>query len=463
VADADVTVDAPASTTKTGADGFAKLGFTEAQLAALSPPGQVTLHVKKRHHGLDAGVGNAIVPGEIKVSVTVTMKGFDPATPGLAKDQRGAFLDLVLMDAGLNLGQQISGTVTRRLTDDEVQQELIFLFRKGDVVLAPESEFQFTHDPTSGEFDACDPSKCKVKSPAANRRVSVLKATIAGVKFLMLMSFAPSARAPKTDQLPGQRFLRDKFGWANMTLSLLDQRHVVGLARLCTVLQVKHGVAAIYTQGISGDTTRADCHGYGQAIDFGGCATDLPDPANKNPTVRLGTDFVVLLHWGNHPMWNGTTVLAHPTDPTQWTRLAVNDDGHDYAADPAATVSRLHYRMEPAPFQDPVPAALVASNPALAAQLATVAPHFVSAADIFSSVYDFATHEYTDANTTLGPLPAGAAVETPTPIDSHAGHFILHSDYPKPNPAGAKNGRQAHVNHLHFQLGKTSFSGPRTT
>lgn len=162
-------------------------------------------------------------------------------------------------------------------------------------------------------------------------------------------------------------------------------------------------------------------------------------------------------------MWDGTTVLANPTNSALWKRLSVNDDGHDYSADPSATVSRLHYRMDPAPFQDPVPAALATSDPALAAQLATVATHFVSAQAVFQGVYDFATREYTDADSTLGPLPAGAPAETQTPIDSHAGHFILHPDYPKPNAAGAKNGRQAHVNHLHFQLGATFYSSPRTT
>jgi hypothetical protein len=463
VAGADVSVDAPAATTQTGADGFAKLGFTEAQLNALSPAGQVTLHIKKRHHGPDPGAGNAIVPGEIKLTVTVTMKGFDPGTPGLVTDKLGSYLDVVLMDAGLNFGQQTAGTVTRRLTDDQVQKELMFRYTQGDVALTPETEFQFEHDTTSGEFAACDPAKCKLKAPAANQRVSIQKATIAGVKFIMLMSFAPSPRAPKTDQIPGQRFVRDKFGWANMTMALLDQRHVVGLARLCGELKAKHSVAAIYTQGVSGDTSRADAHGYGLALDFGGCATALPDPATSaSATVRLGTDFVVFLHWGNHPMWNGTTVLAHPSDATQWTRLTVNDDGHDYSADPTAKTSRLHYRMDPAPFQDAVPAALATSDPALATTLATVAPHFVSAAAIFATVYAFATREYTDGTSSLGPLPAGSAPEAQTPIDSHTGHFILHPDYPKPNAAGAKNGRQAHVNHLHFQLGPTSYSGPRT-
>ena len=102
------------------------------------------------------------------------------------------------------------------------------------------------------------------------------------------------------------------------------------------------------------------------------------------------------------------------------------------------------------------------SNPTLAATLATVAPHFVTARTIFNAVCDFATREYTDGNSTLGPLATSAAAEVPTPIDSHAGHFILHPDYPRPNAAGAKNGRQAHVNHLHFQLGATHHSGPRT-
>jgi hypothetical protein len=456
-----LSLDSPALTTKTDAMGFATFGLTEAQIAALSPANQITLHAKKRHHGPDPGVGKVVVPGEIKLTATVSKAGFDPKTLGLDRDKKGAFLDLVLMDAGFNFGVATPGVATRRLTSDQVQKELMFLQSNGDVVLTTVSEFQFNHDTTSGEFDACDPAKCKLASPTIDSRVGVQKATIANVKFLYLVKYDPGKPKAATDKIPGQRFLRDKFQWNNMSLSLMDQRHVVGMARMCKELKSKHGVVAIFTLGMSGDTVRADAHGHGVAIDFGGCCKVEPDSTNKNATVRPGTDFIVFSHWGNLPMWNGVTVKANPEDPALWKRLkGGDDDGHDYSADPSGNISRLHYRLDPAPFQESVPATV--TDPALAAQLGTVASHFVTTREIFQDVYDFATREYSDGNPTLGPLSAAATADIATPIDSHRGHFILHPDYPKPNAPGAKNGRQAHVDHLHFQLGPTYFPSVRT-
>jgi hypothetical protein len=457
-----VTLDAPPLTAKTDGAGFVQFGLTQDQLDALDPKGQVVIHTKLRHNGPDPGPGNKVVPGEAKVTATAVKGGFDPATPGLATDRKGTFLDIVLVDAAFNFGAATPATIARRLTDPEVQSELSFLQANGDVALTPDSEFQFNHDPSSGEFDPCDPTKCTLKSPAANKRVNVQKATFGPVKFFALMNFFPSAANAKTDQIPGQRFTRDRFQWDNMSAGLLDQRHVVGLTRLCKSINGSHSVVAIYTQGISGDTTGTHTHNYGLACDFGGCSTTLPDPATKTMPVRLGTDFIVFLHWGNIPMWDAKTVQQHPADPTQWRRLTVLDDGFDYGTDPNATVRKLHYRLDPAPFQDPVPAAV--TDPTLAAQLAAVAPHFTEARALFQDVYNFATTEYTDANSALGPLPPTAPAEVQTPIDSHQAHFVLFPDYAHPNPpTNPQGGRQAHNNHLHFQLGPTGFSGPRTT
>lgn len=457
-----VSVVEPALSATTDAAGFARFALTEAQINATSPPGQVTFRAKKRHHGPDAGPGNPVVAGQLDQTVTLSAAGYAPTTPGLATDAKGPFLELVLIDAGLARGVATPGTPTRRLSDPQVQAELMALHRDGVVTLTPDTEFAFDHDTTNGEFDACDPTKCKLVSPASNLRVGIKDALVAGVKFLMLMNFGPSAPNAKNDKLLTQRFLRDTFTWAFMTMRQLDQRHVVGLARLCGELSANHSIAAILTQGVSGDNTRPDTHGFGQAIDFGGCCTALPDPAQKRLPVRLGTDFVVFLHWGRVPMWDGVTVKANPTKPALWKRLPGFDDGHDFNADATGAVSLLHYRLDPAPFQEPVPPAVVTTDATLAGQLAGIAPHFVSAREIFLDVYDFATREYSDTNSALGPLAPTAPAEVPTPIDSHRGHFILHPDYPKPNPPAAKNGRQAHVNHLHFQVGSTNFPAPRT-
>jgi hypothetical protein len=462
VQDASVALESPAKTVTTPADGIVSFELSDAELAALTTAGQVKLSVKKRHHGPDPGAGAAVVPGLVILSASVTTTGFDPTTPRLTKDKNGDLLDVVLVDAGMNFGVQGTG-VTRRLLDDEVQKELIFHHHAGTITLGPKTEFVFDHDTTNGEFDACDPTRCKIKTPLPADWVDLKAGTsVAGVSFFALLNFGVSGRR-KTDQMPGQKFLRDSFDWGNMTLRNVDQRHMVGLTRMCRSLNASHGIVAIYTQGINGDSVRADCHGFGRAIDFGGASTDLPDPATKTLTVRPGVDFIVFLHWGGVPMFDGRTVLAHPTDPTQWVRLSgANDDGFDYDADRNHRTRSLHYRLDPPPFQDAVPAlGADPANVALAAQLAVIAPHFVTASSFFQAVYDFAVAEYSDNNSALGKLPAGT-LDTPTPIDNHDGHFILHPDYPKPNPTGLKNGRQAHVNHLHFQVGPTNYPAVRT-
>jgi hypothetical protein len=397
------------------------------------------------------------VPGELRVTVTVDAKGFAAGTAGIEKDKTGDFLDLVLADAGLNFAAATPGTPTRRLTDEQVQKELMFHHRSGDAILDSASEFEFEHDPASGEFAACDPNKCTIKKPAANRRVGLRKATIAGVEWFALLSFTNSTKR-KTDLIEGQRMIRDKFGFGNTSLRLLDQRHVVGLTRLCRMLRGR-GIQAVYTQGVSGDNTRTDCHGHGTALDLGGVATQPPDPTDKKPRVRLGIDFIVFSHWGNLPMFDGKTVAANPTNPAAFVRLKVNDDGFDYSTDPTGATRRLRYRLDPPPFQDPVPApGPTPEEIALNAELVKVAPHFVAARDHFRAIYGFSTAEYSDSNNVLGPT---ATPDVTTPIDSHDGKFILHPDYPE--PGGAKNGRTAHINHFHIQLGRTELGAVRTT
>jgi hypothetical protein len=82
--------------------------------------------------------------------------------------------------------------------------------------------------------------------------------------------------------------------------------------------------------------------------------------------------------------------------------------------------------------------------------------------EIAGDKQDMTTDGYSDSNTTLGPL-ASSGVETPTAIDDQSGHFILHPDYGTPNSGGELNGRQAHVNHLHFRVVPTRYPSARTT
>lgn len=485
----EVTIDSGQfkETKETDRNGFATFTLTRDDVDKTQPPGWVTVKVKRKHHGPDPGPGISptVTTGEFNEQVKLEPPTFaleqplmlptHAGMPNILVDKDGRFLDVVMMDAGLNRHAASPMTPTRRLIADEYQRELMHHHVTGDITLRPGSEFQFDHDPASGDLDPCT-ANCKIRSPLHDRRVALKTAEIAGVAFFMLVEGErwTVGRPDANDVIPGQRFLRDKFRYASTSLEALDQQHVVGLVRLCQALRARHDIAAIYTIGVNGDTSRGDCHGYGLALDFGGCATSLPAPdaLTKKGTqflsLRLGVDFEVFFHWGRVPMWDPETVAANPGNTSAWKRFPETnmDDGTNYEVPPPPGKKRqLHYRLDPAPYQEPVPAG---TDAILAAELAKVAPHFQKAREVFEFVYDFAVAEYNDSNDKMGRLPQGVT-DTRTPIDSHDGNFILHPDYPKPNLPTKKNGRQAHVNHHHFQLGPTNYKDaagteiPRTT
>lgn len=461
----------------TGSDGFATIVLTKDQLGQAKPENEVKVSAKKLHHGPEPRGARKVTPGKIEVKAQVQPgKGFaevqpdqsllDPSTPGVSHDKQGPFLELVLRDAGMNRAA-VSPKVTRRLEDDEVQNELMFHHVSRTITLTPTWDFQFEHDESTGEFGPCT-AGCKIKSPKVDRRVALQTSTIGQVTFFHLMNGFGVSPPRKGDVIPGQRFTREKFEWKLEPLTTLDQRHVVGLVRLCERLNEDHGVVAIYTQGVNGNTTEGETHGYGLALDFGGCSTELPAPAaktqkgSKTTPIRLGVDFLVFLHWGRVPMWDPKTVARNPNDPSRWTRFPETDPDPgsiNYRNDPSGTTNKLHYRLDPAPYQEAVPEL---QDAALAAELAKVAPHFVKASELFKAIYEFAVDEYSDSNDVLKKLPPGMT-DTRTPIDDQHGHFILHPDYGKPNIPGDKFGRQAHVNHHHFQLGPTKYKMPDGT
>jgi len=488
IEDAKVNLDIGATPVEktTGKDGFVTFSLTKDQVDSLKGSrGEVVIRAKKLHHGPEPRGATKVIPGEIKVKVLLEPPGFadvqpeisllDPSAPGLVTDKQGTFLDLVLRDACMNRAK-VASEVTRRLTVDQVQKELMFHHVSSTITLAPASELQFTHDSSTGEFGACTDS-CQIVSPTADQRISLKTGTIGRVTFFHLQNGFGVSPPKKGDLLPGQRFLREKWEWRVESLQTLDQRHVVGLVRLCERLHTLHQIVAIYTQGVNGNTTGGDCHDHGLALDFGGCSKELPAPGaktqkgDKTTPIRMGVDFIVFLHWGRVPMWDPRTVAANPAQSPAlppWKRFpeTTPDPGEiNYRNDQAGTRTKLHYRLDPAPYQDPVPAT---ADPALALDLATIAPHFRAAREVFQAIYDFAVNEYSDSNDLLGPLPAGKT-DVPTLVDDQQGHFILHPDYAKPNAAGDKFGRQAHVNHHHFQLGPTKYKmadgtpKPRTT
>jgi hypothetical protein len=328
-------------------------------------------------------------------------------------------------------------------------------------------------------------------------RVNLLKrnskgnGTISGITFYYIPVVTRSASQPK-DVHTAQRFTRDQFEWIVVPVQRIDQRHAVGLTRFCRFLNDRYRMCALYTQGVNGDSIpspnrpelaiRTDCHGWGYALDFGGSSTESPVPSKAKArsgddyrvsTVRLGIDFFVDFHWGNWdaiPMWDPKTIVEHPSDSTQWKRSnQATDDRIDYTTDPPGKTKKLHYRLDPPPFQDPVPAL---ADPALQAELSKAAPHFHQASALFRAIYEFATREYSDNNDDLGPLPSGK-IDAATPLDAQAGARVMHADYPKPSTlvmnkktgklVPGPNGREAHCNHIHMQLGPTQHGKARET
>jgi hypothetical protein len=122
----------------------------------------------------------------------------------------------------------------------------------------------------------------------------------------------------------------------------------------------------------------------------------------------------------------------------------------------------LKYRLDPPPYQN---VAITTTDAELATRLARIAPHFVEAGRLFRAAYDFFVREYADTapTTVLPPAQPPQPIPPPTPIDSHDGHFLIHPDYSSPDTPNADDGRNAHSNHIHAQLGPTRYARPRRT
>jgi hypothetical protein len=476
VENAKVNIDVGGGTIerKTGKDGFIQpVLLTKDERDTASPPDQVTVRARKFHHGPDNGPGGKVVAGEAKIQAKLGPKTWDDGTPGLKltdedKDvaRRAPFLEIVLIDAGLAQGAPASA-ITRRLTADEYQRELMYDHVQGDVTLAPGFEFEFDHDPSTTDFDPCT-AKCTIKSPKADSRVALKDGKIGPVTWYSLAVVLRGLKS-SADVIPGHRFLRGRFIWESLKLVWMDQRHVVGLVRLCKKMNKDHGLVAIYTQGVGGNNVGGSNHDHGLGVDFGGGSKAPPLKESRQEkgwqmTARLGVDFIVDLHWGDAPQWDPVLVAQDPDNKKGiWKRLATPDMTSHWERDTSGARTRVHYRLDPPPFDEAVPAG---TDPALKAQLEKVKPHFETARDLFKAVFDFATAEYSDDNEILGTLPAGTTDGPPTPISSQEVHRTIHPDYAKPSKTAAetedgkpgKDGRGAHQNHIHFQLGPTFYS-----
>lgn len=171
----------------------------------------------------------------------------------------------------------------------------------------------------------------------------------------------------------------------------LDPRNALSIVRLCRWLHDNFGVTEMYHLGIDGD-------GSGQRTDCHGQGRAV-DWVGVNGS-RDGTEFVltVLDDWG--------TVDTPPTPGGIWQPVGTN---------------ATHFRLDDAPGRE-------------------------FERDFFRALYQFIGSQWQDHSS--GPDGPGEVSAIGT------GTFIMHPDHPTSKP-GTKNGREAHNNHFHMQIGVT--------
>lgn len=418
---------------------------------------EVQLVSSKAHHGPVAEKGKDFANGPTKATVKVAKKGaFAEGTAGLDKNGR---LEMVLVDGGM-LGKLHESTLTRRLSTQEIIEELLHRHARGDIRMVGAGEFKCKHevsatDPDGENGEACTDA-CSVDAPAqtATSRISVDGAMF-GVSTYALQQFHDAYKSVQVVTYAKKK-----------TLVLLYRRHALGLARLYKMLAAE-GCVAMYTVGLDGSdpTKRNDCHGQGRAMDISGVAKEEPNGTKTKRSgsylelpIRLEKDFVVYFHWGMVKLKVKTTDSAG-TETTTYE----NEKAKNYSTEEATSTNGwLVYRLDPNPPTTALPKGVTMTD-----------SHMVEAGRLFKLIYDFVAKEYSFGDKYLGPLDSlalkaetqanleAADAGDPPEIGSHA-HYMLYPDYPKPTSPKKpgsdkipKDGRQDHVNHFHVQLGET--------
>lgn len=430
-------------------DGVAVLVLRETDFPSGSTTVSVTIQASKRHHGPMSADGINFKNGPVVVSVTAnSMGGFADGTPSV--DDKGR-LNLVLVDGGM-LGQFHSNTLARRLSTQEVVEELLYGHSRGLLTLNKGSEFECTHDP-SGDPDGenGDPctADCRIVAPTQNdnNRLS-LQPTIGGVTIAYITGWWNTNGKTPAILWTGRKLLQKMY-----------RRNVVALARLCYMLS-GWGYKVLYTAGVEGSdpASRNDSHGQGRAMDFHGAAKEMPIKGQyrevRNPTtgkivgsgnesdVRLGIDFIIWYHWGMMKLQEANSA----------TRVAETHKDYEAEGKPSPN-GRLLYRLEPLPDATARPPKMDLTD-----------AHLAEAATLFKNVHDFVTRQYSNRETSLGPIsllpkPRVAAATADDAVASPdigaVAAQVLHPDYPTAN-TNPWNGREAHVNHFHVQFGITN-------
>lgn len=430
-----------------------------------------TITASKRHHGPVVADGQAFRNGPATVQIKFNKAGAKPLevltppfNPDLVKwgrpridKKKPTRLEVTLVEGG-TLGREHTAVPTRRLSSIElpaapptvisqVDEELIFRIAHGDISLTPESDFKFEHDASIGDFDPCEAGKCKVKPRPATPgtldptfstqesaapyvgKLSVRKNAVGGVRLLSLVDF------------PGSNFVFNR-----LEMHSINPRNLVGMIRLCRFVNAR-GIRMVYSNGVlryKDGKLKTDAHGRGRGFDLGGFSTvhpDIEEPSDPNSLVTSTTrtpvaevDFIVFFHWG---------IVKMLVDVT--TNRRRSEDGASYRNDRDAvpTGDRLLYRLGELP----------AAADRHSSHVLTDA-HYQRAGTLFQEVYTFLAGEYSFREVALGP---NAPVDSdPVPAIGSFSGFLLHPDLPNPNSPGAKDGRQAHVNHFHFNLGRNS-------
>jgi hypothetical protein len=171
----------------------------------------------------------------------------------------------------------------------------------------------------------------------------------------------------------------------------LDPRNALALIRLCQWLNQGFGVTELYHLGIDGDGSGARTDCHGQGRAIDFCGVK---------GVRNGLEFVVTVNddWG--------TVDTPSTPGGVWQPLKTN---------------QTHFRLDDAPGHE-------------------------FERDFFRATYDFITSQWQDHSSG----PDGPS----DPSTIGTGTFIMNPDHPTSDP-GTPHGREAHVNHIHMQIGVT--------
>ena len=238
----------------------------------------------------------------------------------------------------------------------------------------------------------CD-AGCKLAHPLVGERVGI-SSQVHGVDYLHIdNAIMPQSKAAITTSA--------------QPLLLLDVRNAVALWRLARLLHSNYSATGIFHIGISGadPSSRNDCHGQGRAVDFGGVIG--ADPTSGDYKMLVFHDW-------------GVMQVLDLNDPEPDLALKRRlPQGQNWPPGDRT----LMYRLNPLP----------PGGSDLARRM-------------FQDVYNFAVAQYNDKTAT--------ATQTEDASVIGGGGRVMNPDHHDSNPGGS-SGREAHINHIHMQIGST--------